>query len=246
MIETLAGTRTPGFNGDGLPAAEAELHHPCALTIDGTGNLYLADRDNWRVRRIDPAGTITTVAGSGLQGHAGDGGLATGAELGGPSGLALDGAGSLYVAEYHNHRVRNIDATGIISTAAGTGEQGFRGDGRLAVEALLDGPAGVVADTAGNLFVSDCGNHRVRRIGPDGAGWHRRSHGELACAGRLPVALDQALVAKSLAVHCGSHCAHLLDRIQIANVVPSGELVHVALQVLEAHHVECAVVAAPE
>ena len=151
MIETLAGARTPGFNGDGLPAAEAELHHPCALTIDGTGNLYLADRDNWR------------VAGSGLQGHAGDEGMATGAELGGPSGLALDGAGSLYVAEYHNHRVRNIDATGIISTAAGTGEQGLRGDGRLAVEALLDGPAGVVADTAGNLFVSDCGNHRVRR-----------------------------------------------------------------------------------
>ncbi len=168
MIETLAGIRTPGFNGDGLPAAEAELHHPCALAIDGTGNLYLADRYNWRVRRIDPGGMITTVAGAGLQGRAGDGGLATEAGLGGPTGLALDGSGSLYVAERRCHRVRKIDANGIISSVAGTGEQGFRGDRGLAVEALLDGPEGVVADKAGNVYVADCGNHRVRRIGPDG------------------------------------------------------------------------------
>ena len=168
MIETLAGLRAPGFNGDGIPASEAGLHTPSGLAADGKGNLYIADLYTYRVLRIDAAGMITTVAGSGRRGSAGDGGLATEAEFEGPSGLALDGAGNLYVAEYHHHRVRRIDPNGILTTAVGTGQQGFRGDGGWAVEALLDGPAGLAADEAGNLFVADSGNHRVRRIGPDG------------------------------------------------------------------------------
>ncbi|MDE0102383.1 MAG: hypothetical protein OXN89_08380 [Bryobacterales bacterium] len=168
MIETLAGIGERGFNGDGIPASRAQLSDPSGLAADRFGNLYVADQYNYRIRRIDPEGVITTVAGTGKKGHSGDGGKATEASLDGPTALAIDRSGNLYFAEFYCHRVRRVDPEGLITTIAGTGEQGCACDGCPAVEAPLDGPAGLAVDGDGNVFVSESGNHRVRRISSDG------------------------------------------------------------------------------
>ncbi len=168
LISTIAGTGTIGFSGDGGPATEARLNSPYALAADARGNLYVTDRGNLRVRRIDPAGIISTVAGTGEFGFAGDGGPAATAQLGFLSEVAVDTEGNLYVADTFSHRVRRIDPAGVISTIAGTGEDGFAGDGGPAAKARLNRPFGVAADRAGNLYVADTNNHRLRRIDPTG------------------------------------------------------------------------------
>ena len=170
-ISTVAGTGTAGFGGDGGAAASATLNFPRGVALDGSGNLYIADRDNHRVRRVDAStGIISTVAGTGTGGlgaggFGGDGGAATSASLSSPSGVALDGSGNLYIADRDNHRVRRVDAsTGIISTVAGTGTGGFGGDGGAAAAAQLFLPSGVALDGSGNLYIADTVNHRIRRI----------------------------------------------------------------------------------
>ena len=167
-IATVAGTGAEGFGGDGGPATQAELARPAGVALDGEGNLYIADADNHRVRRVDAGGTITTVAGTGAEGFGGDGGPATQAELHWPTGVALDGQGNLYIADAGNHRVRRVDAAGTIATVAGTGDYGFGGDGGLATQAELAWPAGLALDGQGNLYIADAENHRVRRV--DAAG----------------------------------------------------------------------------
>ena len=138
---------------------------PSATAFDAAGNLYFAETGNHVVRKVTSAGIITTVAGNGVQGFAGDGGLATSAELDSPAGLALDAAGDLYIADSHNQRIREVNAaTGIIATIAGTGAAGFSGDGGAATAAKLDLPTALAFDTAGNLYLADTNNHRVRRI----------------------------------------------------------------------------------
>ena len=165
-IATIAGTGTAGYGHDGGAATAASLNNPVRLALDGAGNLYVADSGNHRVRRIDAAdSTISTVAGTGDPGSAGDGGAATAAQLFAPYGLVVDGAGNLFIADTFNHRVRRVDAaSGNIATAAGTGSAGFGGDGGAATAAQLDGPHDVAVDTAGNLYVADATNHRVRRV----------------------------------------------------------------------------------
>ena len=163
-ITTVAGTGERGYSGDGGPAAAAQLDVPTGLAVDGSGNLYVADRGNDRVRRVDPAGTITTVAGNGSPGFGGDGGAATAAQLDAPSNLALDAAGNLYIADGGNHRVRRVDLAGTIITVAGDGSRGFGGDGGAATAAQLLRPSGLALDGAGNLYIADGGNHRVRRV----------------------------------------------------------------------------------
>ncbi len=146
-------------------ATTLPLMLPSATAFDAAGNLYFAETGNHVVRKVTSAGIITTVAGNGVQGFAGDGGLATSAELDSPAGLALDAAGDLYIADSHNQRVREVNAaTGIIATIAGTGAAGFSGDGGMATAARLDLPTALALDTAGNLYVADTNNHRVRRI----------------------------------------------------------------------------------
>ena len=171
IITTIAGTGTAGFSGDGGAANAARLDLPTAVALDTAGNVYVADTDNHRVRRI-AVGTsvITTVAGNGVEGFAGDGAVATAASIDSPNGLALDGAGDLYVADTHNDRVRLVSAaTGVISTVAGMGgAQGFGGDGGAATAAALALPRGLTMDAAGNLYVADSANHRIRRISPSG------------------------------------------------------------------------------
>ncbi|MBU2009421.1 MAG: hypothetical protein KJ624_06275, partial [Chloroflexi bacterium] len=161
-ITTLAGTGTAGFGGDGGPAAAAQLNNPVGVALD-SGNLYIADRSNHRVRRVDLAtGIITTFAGTGVQGSGGDGSPATAAQFSNPMGVAL-GSGSLYIAEYSGNRVRRVDlATGTITRLAGGGAIPLGDDGP-ATAAQLNAPS-VPALDSGNLYISDYGNNRVRRV----------------------------------------------------------------------------------
>ncbi len=165
-LVTVAGSQVQGFAGDNGDALAAELDTPSGVALDAQGTLYFADTHNNRVRRVDAqTHVITTIAGTGASGFGGDGEAAVKAQLRAPSGLALDGAGHLLVADSGNERVRSIDlAAGVISTVAGNGDQGFSGDGGAATAASLDRPSGLVVDGAGDLFVSDLGNRRVREV----------------------------------------------------------------------------------
>ncbi|TGG89401.1 hypothetical protein E4656_19895 [Natronospirillum operosum] len=168
-IETVVGSGPTGsgdFSGDGGLATEARLNRPVAVAFDHADNLYIADRRNHRIRRVSPDGIIETVAGNGNSGFSGDGGLATDANLGSPQGLTLDSAGNLYVAS--QQRIRRISPSGIIETVVGTGSPGFSGDGGPAQEAELRSPSGVVIDYAGNLYIADTGNNRIRRVSSGG------------------------------------------------------------------------------
>jgi len=164
-IETFAGTGVKGYTGDNGPAAQAQINNPFALARGPDGALYFCDTDNNCVRRIARDGTISTVAGCGKRGYAGDGGPATAALLNQPYEVAWDKAGNLYFVEIGNHVARRVDAqSGQISTIAGTGVKGFSGDGGPAAKAQLAQPHSLAFDAAGDLYVCDIGNHRIRKI----------------------------------------------------------------------------------
>ena len=168
-VSTVAGSGLIGFDGDGGPATAARLGARVqGLALDRSGNVYIADTDHRRIRRVDSSGTITTIAGTGRFGGIGDGGAATRAAITAVYGLAADASGNLYIADTWNDSVRRIDSRGVITTVAGTGEEGRSGDGGPATEARLDKPRGVAVDDAGNLYVADTNNHRVRRVDPGG------------------------------------------------------------------------------
>ena len=161
-ITTVAGNGTAGFSGDGGPATNASLDNPSSVAVDSAGNLYIADSYNLRVRKVS-GGTITTVAGNGALAFSGDGIPATSAALAYPTGVAVDSAGNLYIAEVGLNRVRKVSG-GTITTVAGTGLAGFSGDGKAAVNATLNLPFSVSVDAAGNLYITDSGNHRIRKV----------------------------------------------------------------------------------
>ena len=164
-IMTVAGNGTGGFSGDGGPATSASLYLPSGVAVDGSGNLFVADRVNNRIRRVEAPKIITTIAGTGLPGFSGDGGPATSASLNSPLGMAVDSGGNIFIADTNNLRIRRVDAmTGVITTVAGNGTQGFSGDGGPATSASLNLPAWVVLDSSGNLYIADAGNHRIRRV----------------------------------------------------------------------------------
>ncbi|MGH9936124.1 MAG: hypothetical protein ACREAM_07750, partial [Blastocatellia bacterium] len=164
-LNSVAGIRgNPGFGGDGGQARAARFNTPSGLAFDAAGNLYVADAGNHRIRKIAPTGVITTVAGSGEVGMRGDGGQAVNADLNEPRGVAVDGAGALYFTDSLNHRVCKVTPAGIITTVAGNGFEGFGGDGGPATQARLSLPSGVAVDGAGNLYISDSGNSRVRKV----------------------------------------------------------------------------------
>src|SRR5437773_1742222 len=165
-ISTYAGSGNFGFSGDGGPATAAELNFPRDVALDPAGNLYIADHDNGRIRKVTSGGTISTYAGSGSRGLSGDGGPATAAQLYSPHGVALDTAGNLYIAD--SNRIRKVTPGGTISTYAGTGTGPFSGDGGPATAAQLSSPAGVALDLTGNLYIADDGNCRIRKVTPGG------------------------------------------------------------------------------
>jgi uncharacterized protein (TIGR03437 family) len=163
-ITTIAGTGAAGFSGDGGPATAAQLNNPTALASDQAGNLYISDLLNHRVRRIDKAGNISTIAGNGTAGFSGDGGPALTASLNFPGGLAVDVAGNLLLADSGNQRIRQVSTAGVISTIAGTGVADFLGDGGPAVAAPLNGAFGLALDTQGNLYIADANSSRIRQV----------------------------------------------------------------------------------
>jgi sugar lactone lactonase YvrE len=166
IITTVAGDGNVGYSGDGGAATSASLYCPAGVAVDSSDNLYIADDCNKRVRRVDATtGIITTVAGNGAAGYSGDGGPATSASLGGPSDVALDSSGNLFIADQPNNVIRRVDAaTGIITTVAGNGTAGYSGDGGAATSATLTNPAGVAVDGSGNLFIADTSRNRIRRV----------------------------------------------------------------------------------
>ncbi|PIP72904.1 MAG: hypothetical protein COW89_03905 [Nitrospinae bacterium CG22_combo_CG10-13_8_21_14_all_47_10] len=167
-MTTFAGTGESGFDGDGGKASEAKLKLPAGLAFDKKGNLYIADRNNHRVRKVDTSGIITTVAGNGIAGFSGDGGKAAQAMLNLPSGVAIDDDGNIYISDRSNGRVRVVNNKGIITTIAGNGEDGFKGDSGPATQAQLSKPFGLALDKKGNLYIADRGNNRVRMVNPQG------------------------------------------------------------------------------
>ena len=163
-VRTLAGNGILGYSGDAAAANSAMLATPAAVAYDHAGNLYIADASNNVVRKVDAAGTITTLAGSGMQGFAGDGGPATAALLDTPTSIAVDAGNNIYIADSHNQRVRMVNAQGVIGTVAGNGSAGYSGDGGPATSASLFQPEAVAVDAAGNLYIADTGNYRIRKI----------------------------------------------------------------------------------
>ena len=159
ILSPVAGNGTQGFSGDNGPATSAQLS-PTGVAVDSAGNLYIADRN--RIRKVS-GGVITTVAGNGTQGFSGDNGPATSAQLSEPYGVAVDFAGNLYIADRGNHRIRKVSG-GVITTVAGNGLRGFSGDDGPATSAQLNSPSGIAVDSAGNLYISDHGNNRIRKV----------------------------------------------------------------------------------
>lgn len=221
IITTIAGTGTAGFSGDGGPAVNAELNSPSDLCADAAGNIYFADNQNFRVRKIDAAtgiistvagngggsyagetilainagihypnglavdannlyislfskqrickvnlttGILSTIAGTGVNGYSGDGGPAINANFGFPAGLSASATGDVYVADYNNNRIRKIDAAGIVTTVAGNGTATYAGDGTLATTASINLPTGVSVNAAGDIFIADRNNYRIRKV----------------------------------------------------------------------------------
>lgn len=164
----IAGTGESGFSGDNGPARQARLAAPAGLAIDTAGNLYIAEEQGNRIRRVSAEGTIRTVAGNGISAWSGDGGPATAASLAAPDGVAVDAAGNLYIADTATHRIRKVTTDGIIHTIAGSDQSGLAGDGGPATQALLINPRMLAFDHAGNLLIADSSAHVVREITPAG------------------------------------------------------------------------------
>ncbi len=169
VITTVAGSGKSSFCGDGGPAISACLSRPTGVAVDSTGNLFIADNGNYRIRKVDPSGKITTYAGNGSPTFCGDGQLATLACLHTPTGVAVDARGNVYVADGYTYRVRKIwVSTRVITTIAGTGAMGSTGDGGLAIFAQLNVPTGVAVDASGNVYIAEQEGHRVRQVSPSG------------------------------------------------------------------------------
>jgi len=163
-ISTFAGSGVGGYKGDSCAAIKAQLNVPTALAFDSTGNLYIADSWNYRIRRVTPSGFLTTVAGTGLAGYDGDGNKDTAALLNLPTGLAFDKAGNLYIADQANNRIRRITTKGNIYTVAGSGNAGFSGDGGNALAGDMNAPYSIATDAAGNIYVAEQMNNRIRKV----------------------------------------------------------------------------------
>ena len=227
-ITTVAGTGVSGYSGDGGPATLANLNYPRAVAADGSGSFYIVDAGNTRVRKVDPAGTITTVAGTGVSGYSGDGGPATLARLASPFGLELDASGNLYIVDTGNQRVRKVDTSGVITTFAGNGYAGSTGDGGPATAARFNSPHGVAVDPSGVAYISEYHGSRVRRV--DTAGKITLAAGAGPCGGDGGPATAACLTYVTGVAVDGSGSLYIADRVyhRIRKVSPTGTITTVA------------------
>jgi trimeric autotransporter adhesin len=168
IISTFAGNGygSPGggYSGDGGPATAAELHWPTCVAVDAFGNIYIADAQNHRVRKVNTSGIISTIAGDSASGYSGDGGQATAAELAYPCGVIVDNSGNVLITDFYVNRIRKVNTKGIISTVTGNGTAGYYGDGGPATDAELNSPASIAIDTLGMIYIADAGNNRIRKV----------------------------------------------------------------------------------
>jgi len=163
-----AGTGMCGYSGDSGQASLAELCEPTDVALDATGNIYISDYSNNRIRKVNAGGIITTIAGNGTAGFSGDGGQATTAEVNNTQDLTIDASGNIYFADAGNNRVRKINTLGIITTIVGTGIGAYSGDGGQAIAAELYGPGSLTFDVNGNLYIADGNNNRIRKVNTSG------------------------------------------------------------------------------
>jgi uncharacterized protein (TIGR03437 family) len=224
-ITTFAGTGGGGFSGDNGPATAAKLNSPYGLAFDSSGNLYIADTSNNRIREVSTSGQITTIAGTGNSGFGGDGGPATSAQLAGPQGVGVDSSGNIYIADTGNNRVRRISG-GTISTVAGTGVAGSSGDNGPATSATLNGPQGVMADTAGNLYVSDTNSYRIRKIDTAGAITAYAGKGSCCYSGDGGPALAAQIGAPAGLAMDGGGNFYFADGVSAVRVISPGGIIN--------------------
>jgi len=168
IITTIAGTGQPGYSGDGGPAIKAKLNEPYGVYIDDSGNIYIADSGNHRVRKISRDGNITTIAGTGVAGFSGDGGMAKGARLNSPQDIFVTLSNEIYINDEHNNRIRKISQDGIIKTVVGNGRPGYAGDGEASAKASLNDPEYLWVDVSGQIYVTDGDNNLVRKVDTKG------------------------------------------------------------------------------
>jgi uncharacterized protein (TIGR03437 family) len=200
MIQTIAGNGEQGFSGDGGRAVDASLNTPAGVGVDLSGNVFIADTNNHRIRKASPNGSIGTFAGGESFGFAGDEGPATSASLRQPEDVATDADGTVYIVDGGNGRIRKVTSDNVIRTVAGNGSGDFEGDGVQATETSLSGPGGIAVDASGNLFIADSFNKRVRQVGPDGVIQTVAGRGTYGFFGDGGPATSAALGARDVAV----------------------------------------------
>jgi hypothetical protein len=224
-ITTIAGTGKAGFSGDGGQATAAQLRSVHGVTVDRQGNLYIADFEDHRVRRVSPDGTITTFAGRGAGGgSSGDGGPATLARLDGPQGIAVDGQGNVYISDYNDYRVRKVSPGGTITTFAGTGIPGSSGDGGPATSARLYAPSGVAVDGQGNVYIVDSYNQRVRKVSAGGTITTIAGTGRLGFSGDGGPATSAQLSYPSGVAVDGQGNVYIVDANRVRKVSRGGTI----------------------
>lgn len=226
IVSTFAGTGICGYGGDGGRATSAMISSPYGIAFDAKGNLMLADRGNNRIRKIS-AGIITTIAGNGTNGYWGDGGSAVQASLSGPSGIAVDQTGNVYIADFGNYVIRLVDVAGTIHTVAGNHTFGFSGDGGAATSAQIGYANGVVADANGNFYIADGGNARVRKVDSTGTITTYAGNGSSGNSGSGGLATSAAIgmpqgllvAGGNLYVSTGSNIWAITRSTQIINLI---------------------------
>jgi sugar lactone lactonase YvrE len=208
--------------GDGGKGADAGLDVPLGVAVDGAGNVYISDTKNSRVRKVTPAGVISTVAGTGISGFSGDGGPAISAQMRGPSGLTLDAAGNLYIADWTDNRIRKVAVDGTITTVAGRGDTNPPlGDGGKATDASLAGPFGVAVDGNGNLYIADTYYYLIRKVSPAGIITTAAGH-NFYSSGPIDVGFPTSVVSDA----AGN--LYIVSESRVLKLAPDGTLTTVA------------------